>query len=50
MFNNSLQGDVLRYVESITNRTNNTDGVSGAYSRYIRKDQNFIILDIQDDL
>ena len=35
--NNSLQGDVLRYVESITNRTNNTDGLIGAYSRVYKK-------------
>jgi len=31
--NNNLQGDALRYIESITNRSNNTDGLIGAYSR-----------------
>lgn len=33
MVNNDLQGDVLRYVEGITNRTNNTGGIIGAYSK-----------------
>ena len=33
MVNNDLQGDVLRYVENITNRTNNTGGIIGAYSK-----------------
>ena len=35
--NNNLQGDVLRYVENITNISNNTDGVIGAYSRVYRR-------------
>lgn len=39
--NNNLQGDVLRYVESITNRSNNTDGVIGAYSRVYRRRPEF---------
>jgi hypothetical protein len=34
--NNNLQGDVLRYVESITNNKNNTEGLIGAYSRVYR--------------
>lgn len=37
MTNNELQGDVLRYVESITNRSNNTNGLIGAYSRVYRR-------------
>lgn len=36
MTNNDLQGDVLRYVETITNRTNNTGGLIGAYSKVYR--------------
>ena len=35
--NNSLQGDVLRYIESITSKSNNTDGLVGAYSRVYKR-------------
>ena len=35
--NTDLQGDVLRYVENITNKTNNTEGLIGAYSRVYRR-------------
>jgi len=35
--NTDLQGDVLRYIESITNNTNNTNGLIGAYSRVYRR-------------
>ena len=35
--NNDLQGDVLRYVENITNKTNNTAGLIGAYNRVYRR-------------
>ena len=35
--NNDLQGDVLRYVESITNNSNNTMGLIGAYSRVYKR-------------
>jgi len=38
--NNNLQGDVLRYVENITNKSNNTDGLIGAYSRVYRSRPN----------
>lgn len=37
MVNNDLQGDVLRYVEGITSRTDNTNGLIGAYSRVYRR-------------
>lgn len=36
LVNNDLQGDVLRYVENITNQTNNTGGLIGAYSKVYR--------------
>jgi len=35
--NNDLQGDVLRYIENITNKSNNTAGLVGAYSRVYRR-------------
>jgi len=37
MVNNDLQGDVLRYVEGITNRSENTNGIIGAYSRVYKR-------------
>ena len=37
LVNNDLQGDLLRYVENITNNTNNTSGLVGAYSRVYRR-------------
>jgi hypothetical protein len=38
--NNNLQGDVLRYVENITNMSNNTESLIGAHSRvYNRRPQ-----------
>jgi len=37
MVNNHLQGDVLRYVENITNQSNNTSGIMGAYSKVYRR-------------
>ena len=35
--NNNLQGDVLRYVESITSNSSNVGGVIGAYSRVYKR-------------
>jgi hypothetical protein len=38
--NNNLQGDVLKYVETITNMSNNTESLLGAHSRiYNRRPQ-----------
>ena len=37
LVNNDLQGDALRYVEGITSRTDNTNGLIGAYSRVYRR-------------
>jgi len=36
LVNCNLSGDVLRFVESITSKSNNTEGVAGAYSRVYR--------------
>ena len=35
--NNSLQGDTLRYIESITSNSDNTNSLIGAYSQVYRR-------------
>ena len=37
LVNSNLQGDALRYIENITSKSNNTEGLVGAYSRVYRR-------------